>query len=310
MTSLQETLPALSAAVPEIPVQTAALIQEGDGIEKAAKELLQELEETGTQAAELFGQVQQAVSELEDEAEGHHTQLEAEVNDLETGLDESLKRLEGSQGELKQAVEGAGEAMGDLHGALTAAGAAAKAAEDEFKDAFGQVADAVRNGQEELTDALEAAAGRASVVRTAIEEARDAVTQGLGGLRQVMRSFLESGRGEVENTAQTLRSLLATHQSLLQEQASRLDQGHKDLLEELRGKVEDDLKGRIVAAVETVVTALGDLSQTATETRDFSHAACEGLETRFEALGDTIQPLPTAIESVKRAAEEVGLPWS
>ena len=78
MTSLQETLPALAATLPEIRADLTEMIETGKAVERAANEMLAGVRGARQEASELFREVAQALSELQGEAQNRRQALQSE----------------------------------------------------------------------------------------------------------------------------------------------------------------------------------------------------------------------------------------
>jgi hypothetical protein len=113
----------------------------------------------------------------------------------------------------------------------------------------------------------------------------------------------------VQSTEATLREHLDAQEQHLTELSERLSTGKQQLLEAVRERLETELGQATAAAVQGVEDSLALLGQTASRAQQVASAAREGLESRFEALNEAMEPMPAAIDSVKQAAQEAGLPW-
>jgi hypothetical protein len=69
------------------------------------------------------------------------------------------------------------------------------------------------------------------------------------------------------------------------------------------------VRERVVAVTQQLADAVVALGETAASAQEAAGAARSDLEARFDALGAALAPMPSAIEQVKQAAREVGLPW-
>jgi hypothetical protein len=113
----------------------------------------------------------------------------------------------------------------------------------------------------------------------------------------------------VAHTIDKLRELRTTQEGGIRETAADLASKKDHLIEELRQHAETDLKQRIDTATTRVMESLGKLSHVAAEARASSQRAREEVHSEFEELKQAMPPLERALESVKQAANEVGINW-
>jgi hypothetical protein len=290
--------------------QTAELVADGKGIERAANELLEHMQEQRAHSAELFARALQALEDLERAAREREEALAEQGEDTARGIEESLERLGSAHGELATEVEGARSELEELRQELDQAASSARSSAAECGDAVAEVDRAADRGRDELSDALDAAESHVEALREAVRSAQEAVKQGTAALREQMRGLLEQGRREVENTEQTLRTSLGGLQSHLAEEKGRLEQGTQDLLEALRQRVDAEVKARIAEAVDAVLGGLSQLGQTLAAAEADAHREGEEVEAWVQDLGEAMEPFPAAIESVREAARQVNLPWA
>jgi uncharacterized phage infection (PIP) family protein YhgE len=309
MTSLEETLPALSAAIPEIPGQMAGLIEEGNAASAASKALLEEMAEKRREATELFNQILQAVAGVEQVAAGSKARLEAEGAGLEAVVASCRQGLEEGGHQLARVVDDAEGSMTDLAGDLRQSASRTTEAEDGCGQAVDQLARMIANRQEELEPAVEAAAAQARDLAQAVQEAQTLVSGGLQTLRQRMRELLEEGRREVESTGATLRKSASTHEDHLLAEGGRLSQAKQELLKRISDRVGEEIAQRVATEAAKVQVALGRLDQTLRQAEQGTHEDADALESKLAGLSDAMEPLPPAIDSIKQAAREVGLLW-
>ena len=309
MTSLQETLSALSTALPEVPGQTGVLVQEGHALENAANHLLEHISKVEDQAEDLLGRCRHALAEVESQAEGRHAELESTSDALQGTVEEGVRRLDALQGEVSQVGDAVGNALAALHSAASQAVARTRTGVGECQESLVHMDDALQNGQHELGADADSVASEAHVLQQAVRQATATIDQALAALRGEMKSLLEHARQEVHGAEQMLRASLAAQESHLQEEGSRLNQGTSDLLEEVRTTVEHELKGRVAAATEKAVAALASLARGGLAIREGTASGREVLEAGFQAITEAMDPLPDAVEAVKHSAREVGLQW-
>jgi hypothetical protein len=84
----------------------------------------------------------------------------------------------------------------------------------------------------------------------------------------------------------------------------------QEIVSALRERIGSDLAARIDSSTEAVLGALAALRDEGRQATQACQDAQAALAAGFEALGEATRPLPPAIEAVKQAAVQVGLPWS
>jgi chromosome segregation ATPase len=310
MTSLQEDLPALAAAATEVQAQTAAVIAEGKQIERAANELLDQIAAQRAQAGELFADALQALAELEATAAERRAALEEETGQATAGLERALSDTDAAREQVDAEGDAAESALAELQHELDRAASAARADATEWEQAIAVVEQGAESGRDQLDDALHAVESELEALRQSLAGAREVVGRGVDVLADRIRSLLEDGRREVGNTEHTLRASLGGHDAHLRSQQDRLAHGIPDLVAQLRGRVEGEVAARVTEAVEALIEGLTALGQTV----DVAEAGVQRdggeLQSRLEALNEAMEPLPVAIESVRDAARQAGLPWA
>jgi chaperonin cofactor prefoldin len=309
MTTLKETLSLVQAMAPALSGHLAPILQEGTKVQQSVQAFLHDLEEKRAEAAQDLAQLHAALLELKAEAADEHAHLDAGAQAVEAALQESLHAMETDEGELNHGVDAVGAATRGLESHLTEGGSSARAAEGDAKQALTSLAGAIHSGQAELEGALKAVSDEAQALEHAVEETQTAVGSELTGLRDRMKNHLEEARGRVAHTLDKLRELRTTHEARIRETAADLASRKDHLIEELRQQAETDLKQRIETATARVMESLDRLSHAATEARACSQRAREDVHTEFEELKQAMPPLERALESVKQAANEVGINW-
>jgi chromosome segregation ATPase len=294
---------------PALSGHLAPVVQEGARVQQAAQALLHDLQDKRAEAAQSLAQLHAALADLRAEGAEQHAHLDAGAQAAEGALQDSLHALETDEGELNHGVEAVGAAAKSLEGQLTEAGTRAKTAEGESKQALASLGGAIHSSQAELEGALKAVSEEAQSLEHAVEEAKTALGGELGGLKDRMRDHLEEARGRVAHILDKLRELRTSHEGGIRETASDLVSGKDHLVEELRQHAESDLHQRMETATARVMGSLGGLSHAAAEARTGSQRAREEVHSKFEELKQAMPPLERALESVKQAADEVGITW-
>ncbi len=309
VTSLQETLPALSAALPEIPTGMADLTQQGEALQQAAVDLFRKIQEKRSHAADLLGQVQQALGELARRADEGRAGLGAVLESMEARLAEAVPATEEAGGAFDELVDGAEEAMTTLEEDLGRDGTTAKEADQGVLDALGTLEDALRTGQTDLGEAHTSASEEAEALRKAAEEAGQSVLQETATLRQQMENLLAQARSRIQGVLQGVRGLESAHHDHVATLGERLRSGKDEVLTSFEERIETELRERIGASVGIVIESLGGLDRVVSEATETASVETDVLKGLFEALQREMEPFVAGLESVKEAAQGVGLTW-
>jgi ABC-type transporter Mla subunit MlaD len=195
-----------------------------------------------------------------------------------------------------------GELSDGAFGVQQAGEAAAQAAVD--------VAQSAETAQGELEAAVETAAEAASALADAADEARDAASEAASDLSDTLRDLLDDARDRMARTADTLADLASGHEGEVEAQGGALSGGAEALVEEVRTRVESDLRSAVAALVDALGASFRELAERVEQCRDVVRADGEAVGSLFTSLREEMAPLPGAIESVRTAAAKVGIPWS
>jgi hypothetical protein len=280
----------------------------GSSAQREAAELLQEFEQRRGEAAQLAAEAQQALTELQNEAASRHGALEGALSTVEAGV-ASLKAIDEAQDALTDGLEGVGQAMADLDARFREGISAAEAARADAVAALDSVESNASAGQEKLATAVEAVGTACESLRGAATEARSSVDAGLGGLRDTMNDLLERARARVGEVMSEVSGLVSAHESVMDEQGGTLRDGVDAVLTDMRSRIESELGARLEASAAAVVDALGELERQVAEASERSREGREAAEPQFGVASESVDPLQTAIEHVRSAAEQMGLSW-
>lgn len=310
MSDLKETLSLVHAMAPALPAHLAPILQEGDRLQQSIQAFLHDVAEKRSEATTHLAQLHTALSELREGTAEQHNHLELDTQAIESALQDCLHALEGDEGQLVHDAEAVGAAARSVEGHLSDDGSRVEAGEGEARQALAALDGAIQAGQAELDGAVHAAATEAQALEHAVEEAKTAVTAEIGNLRERMKSHLDEARGRVAQTVQKLHELGTHHEADIRAVAADLA-GRKDhLLEEVRQQAQVDLRQRVEAAAVKVHESLARLTHAVEEAKTSSERAREDVHAQFEELKQAMPPLERAVESVKRAANDVGITWN
>jgi hypothetical protein len=311
MTSLQETLPALATLLAELPGWTEELAQRATAQEAAANELLKQIATVRQQTTELDEVIEEErrrLRILDDIRRGVEPQ-ELGCESVEEMVDALLELTRDSTAPVVDVGDAVQDGMSGDESHFADRADDTRANHEETETQLGTMEEMLRAGQDLLQSALDAAAQEMQALRDAVSNARSDVSQAADALRGRLSTLLADGRAEVERTGETLRSLLDAQEDHLGELSARIEAGRETLTDTVRQRVESEVRERTVAAVQQLAEVVVTLGETAAAAQEAAGAARTDLEARFDALGQALAPMPAAIEQVKQAAREVGLPW-
>lgn len=182
MTSLQDTLSALSTGLPELPEQVSELIAEGNQAAKTARELLEAVVKRRSEAGEFLAELQQALGEVGASARQAKETVESGAGTLEQTFGETKSGLEGQEHEIEGDTTHAAEAMDALRVELSEAEAGAKQGSSDVQEAVQDLTEAVKRGQEGLEGALDAVHEEFRAIDQAVTEAQNDLVEGVSSV--------------------------------------------------------------------------------------------------------------------------------
>jgi hypothetical protein len=309
MSSLKENLEALSTSLPDVPAELETLKAQAERVERAVVDFLNDVGEKDAQAARQLHELKQALAALGHESEDERQQLESQMDAFEDRVEGRLGELRDDQGRLRQALEANGTAMVSLQGVLGEAATAATTAEQEAAHELGDLEAAAGSAEEETRAAFARVDGEAAALRDAVEESGEGVKQAMDGLLQRMRDVADQAKHRIEQTAERLEGLRAAHEAEVPEQRARLEQDQHAVANDLRERIETELKTRIAESAGVALAALAAMREEGLKAVAACKTGHDMLEAGFERLREATRPMPGAIEAVKQAAVRVGLPW-
>ena len=310
MTSLHETLAVLSEQVPEIVPEVAKLLEEGERLEKAVQELLQEFEEKRAAADGLAGRARAALAELKEVGLQQTQQLDAAMASLESSVDRFAQGLLSAEEGLAAEVQAAGGALEVLSGQLTAGGTTVREAHDGGEGAVGELGGVMETGLGELRGAFDTASEQAAALGQAVTDAQALVEGELQDLREKMTGLLASANTAVGEMLGGIRARQASHEGTLQGAAGDLATGKDTLLGDLRERLTQEVQTRVGTAIENASLALDGLADEARGAIETVAGARRELEAGLEGVDEVKSPLPGAVQQVRVAADGVGLNWA
>ncbi len=307
MADLKENLARLDDAVPAFPGQVAAVARSAEALEQTASALVAQFEQKQAEAHRLAEQVKQALGDLTAEGTDQEAAVRGAADEADHAIEAALSAVHAERDQLLAAVEDAGGAFGGLQEHLAAAEVRVRAAEGDAQQALASLETGLAQAETELSTG-------ATDVITAIESAGDALDVGQGAvagalraLEQHMTDLLEEARARVRETINAMHEADGGAENGVSEAMGHLLERKDGLFTDLAGRVHDELRAVLDAALQRVVEALGRLSQTVQVTTDAIQSDREGLHDQFGQLRERIPPLLGAVESVRQAANQLGV---
>lgn len=310
MTSLQDTLSALSTGLPELPAQISDLITEGNQAAKTARDLLEAVVKRRGEAGEFLTELQQVLAEVTASAQRGKEAVDNGVATLHQTFGEARSALESQEQEIGDDTTHGADAMDALQVELAEAEGGAKQGSSDVQEAVQDLTDVLKRGQEDLEGALDGVHEEFRAVEQAVVETQNELVEGAHGLADAIRTSLAQGRERVQTTLARLHALQAELEGRVQEEQQQLSQSTEALEQTVRETLEKDVEQRITMATGALLEATDELARTASEAEAEARAQAQALSHGFSTLKQTMEPLPGAVDQVKRAAQELGLSWS
>jgi len=304
LSRLKELLPALSAAMPDLPGAVGDIVDESEVLRHAVDELLARVEETEGEAAEMVRDVDTAMEGVRALAADRRTGIEGQMEALGAEWTAAAADLERTTDDVHDELAAAAGAARSLQGRLEHAGSSAKAVQAEIEGVLEHVRESARTGEGELHSALKAVAARAEALHETVDGARGAISDAVAALAGRMEALRERARMALDEAGGSLSTFGAAQEDHVAGQTVRLFEGTSDLLDALRKGLTDMLVAHVYDAVDDVLDALGVLKHTASDAEGTTKVAREAVESLFETLREEMRPLPDAIEEVRRAADK------
>ncbi|HWW95268.1 MAG TPA: hypothetical protein VN375_18005 [Vicinamibacteria bacterium] len=299
--TLKETLRALSETLPTLPPRVEALIADGESLRVAAEEAARELRERRAEAEQVMARVETALVELRDGSAAHGALMEQGLEALTPALNTSLAAVPMVGPLVAQAT------AVDL-AILKEAPNLLRAAQDEAERALASVQEGISAGEGALSAALEEVAQAEESFRGRVEAAQTGLTERVEVLVQAMEARQVEALQRLETAGEVFASLEADFQERLTAVNERIVQARtSQLLDATRDRAAE-LQQQIEAALSQITDTLKDVSQGVRRTRDDAAQEREALFPLFAELHRRLEPLKRAVQSVKEAAEEVGVP--
>jgi chromosome segregation ATPase len=308
MGDLKENLSTISSVLPSLRSGVQELVAGGQALEKAASELLASIAEKDEQAAEMVAQVEQALARAAEANEGERAEIEGVVAGIASHLERGLEDARNGLSAVDEAVVAAGGATGHLAASLADAGRAAEEAVAPARQQLAELGEAARAGGGRVQEAHHEAAQAVEGLRAEVEAAVGSL-DAVEALDRRLQELMAHAAERTQATLARLEELRAAHEAELGEQSGALAEGREALLAEVRERLETGLVRLLDAAAEPACAALAEVEREGIEAVASCSAGRGRLDELFGRLRETTRPLRPAIDSVKEAADQVGLAW-
>lgn len=309
MSDLRETLAAISAALHSLPARVGGPQEIGESLEHATDGFLRQMHQYESSAAGLVGHAHQAMAGLGHEAAEAEAQVESETEALESTLHQASQTFAERRHQVAAESESTRQAMEAFQQHLTQAGAAAQAAHEEAGRALIALEQTLRDAQQELRTAVAEAQREAEGLQVAAETGRAEVEGALRELGKVMTSLAEDAGKQLQHTLNQVDGMTSRHAQAVHSAQSTLQSQAETLQELLRGAIERELKGKLIAASGAAAQQLNVLAAEALEEAERTTRSRGDLEQALQALEGEKPSVTDVIDHVKNAVEIVGLIW-
>jgi hypothetical protein len=309
MTSLTETLPILDQAVPALPGKMEAVAKEGDEFHQAAATALDAFHARRQAAEQLLEQVREALSNLHEQADHEHDNVQAAVQSAQQAAEHEAQEIEHDEGELTAAGQHATGALGALEAALVQASAHTGHEHQEARTALDGLGQQAHTGQPELQKAADAMDAALHAAQQAVIAGQSLMAQGVTALTAVMDHLVSQAQARLATTAHKLEELRAAQEKEVGEVLQALETGRGKVEQELKGRLETEVKQAVDPALDGAFEALGEMGQQVLQLQAESEKGREAFEHELGEVGGRIAPLQGGVAEVKKAAGTLGVEW-
>jgi predicted nucleic acid-binding Zn-ribbon protein len=309
MAELKDNLDALAASLPDLPGELEALRTLADRVERDVVDFLNEIGDRDGQVSSRLAELHASLEACSRQCVDERVQLESVGDVFDQRLEASLGELQSDGQRLTDAVEGARTAAGALKQTLDETSSAARGAELDAARALTELEGAAQSAKDGVRAAFDSMQEEADALRGAIEESGEGVQRATNDLLQRLRDVAEQAKDRIAQTAERLDGLRAAHEAGVPERRARVLEDHAAIVASLRERTESELRARVGACTETVVSALKALDDEGRQAAQACLDARGTLQAALEGLVESTLPLPQGIAAVKEAGAQVGLYW-
>lgn len=306
--ALKTTLEALGDAVPIVPGQMKAVVDHARDTKVNADELLADFAETEGKAIELFGQIRQALDDLDKEMDESTRENQTAMEALDDTHEEWKKTADERREALDTAKAEAVKTMGEFSEAVKEGTEQITAAADDFKASLNTLGDKMGAAREKLDDAAETAKDECAEFGEAVDTVREELVEKTNEFMADLTARREASQDALKMTLDlfnTLGDAMSSDMSNILEDVVKSETNK--ILDEMKQKIAEELRNQVEEALGMVTGALKGLSDKANEAKENSSGARALLDPLFNEIGEVKEPIVKAIDSIRDAANTVGI---
>jgi ABC-type transporter Mla subunit MlaD len=310
MSSLQESLAALSGALPELPAKLEQLVTDAKDVDQATADILAAVGKRRAELAEHLGQIQQAVHEVASEATEGQTQVKAGGDAIEAASDQVVSGVSEQADAVETRAKEGEAALGTLEQALAEAGQEAQDGSQQISQGIQRLDQVLSEGHKNVTEAVETLSNELRELDNAFDEAKTAVTEGADSLAGTLHQFAQQVKARADQAALVFDALCDALTQVVHDEEKHVTELVKETTDEVRAVLEKELKQQAGEAATQISAALDGLARTLGQAESDTRAQKDTLEQRVNDLRSVAEPLPAAVTKVQGAVQEAGLSWS
>lgn len=305
--AIKQALEQIGEMTPQVPAMVTDVGDQAQKFADATAEAHATLVRSQGRIRDMASTLEEKIGEFAGKVEADRARAEAALADLVAGLD-TWSAIDDARGTHVSAISGVMDQAEALGEAIRSQTAEVEAARDDVQAGLEEVADAIAEGREALDNALSAAAAEIEAIQSGIADAKSSLAESIDQVGEAI------GQRQQEMT-EKLQSMLEEADGIREQFSADLDDviqsvftdGADKLVDEIRQKVETELKELVDRAVGEIADAIEGLENRITEAKENSSGARALLEPVFDQVEAQIRPLENIIESIKDAADKVGI---
>jgi len=255
------------------------------------------LRERHSEAEELLAEAEHLLASIH-AADPQQSRLQHSGNTLRQASRETLSVLAFEAGLLVPSVQ--------LE-AISNGPARLETAQQQADQAFVAMAATIDAGQDTLAHTLDALMQAEATVRAGTEAAHAQLAQAVDGVLRLMEGRQQDALGRIHEIVQAFVGLRADLEKTLDQAGETVCRSQsEEALENTRAHAVDVEHG-LVSALQEVEHTVHRVGEEMAQTTEATAANRESMDTLVQDLRARLEPMKRAIESVKEAADEVGL---
>jgi len=305
--ALKTTLVQLTGSMPAMSGQVGEAIDTAHASFAAGVELGQRTADLAQHADDEVALTQQGVEELgsfADDAKGQlgqvRDQLEAHAQELGE-LDAPLAAVDDAVGHVEDSFE---RAQGTLVAGSAALDQASAAAHEHVEALFGTIAD----GQQKIATGAEEANASFKAVQQSVEDGHQGLVDDTDGLVHQVTEHQETLATKVGGFLDASNQAMGDLSTDLTQTLPQMMQDPVgQALDQVQSKVQEQIQELVKSAMDKVLASLDDFEAKVNDAQKGSELSREILKPLFEEVEELIKPLIGSLDSIRTAANMVGL---